>query len=104
MFPSPINDPSQELFIYPISAIFVANFCLFIFCQTCGGKDNSWIDAQWGMTFIIPNVIIIVMRALDEDDKITPRMLIATIPVCLWGLRLSYHIWSRHKREDYRYK
>jgi steroid 5-alpha reductase family enzyme len=30
-------------------------------------------------------------------------MMFATIPVYLWALRLSYHIWKRHTSEDYRY-
>lgn len=31
-------------------------------------------------------------------------MILATIPVFIWGLRLSSYIFVRHKSEDYRYK
>jgi len=31
-------------------------------------------------------------------------MILISVPVLFWGVRLSYHIWKRHTREDYRYK
>ena len=31
-------------------------------------------------------------------------MIIATALTCIWAARLSFHIWYRHKSEDYRYK
>ena len=47
-----------------------------------------------------------ILRALsdDPDAKVTPRMLMSSIPVFFWGLRLSSYIFVRHTREDYRYK
>lgn len=37
-------------------------------------------------------------------DQITVRMAFATVPVFIWGLRLSHYIYVRHKAEDWRYK
>lgn len=31
-------------------------------------------------------------------------MILVTTIICFWGFRLAYHIWARHKKEDYRYK
>ena len=56
------------------------------------------IDVMWGLSFIITNLTVWVLRG-----EITRRMIMITVPVIIWGLRLGYHIWSRHKGEDYRY-
>jgi steroid 5-alpha reductase family enzyme len=47
-----------------------------------------------------------ILRSLsdDPDAKVTIRMLMASIPVFFWGVRLSSYIFVRHTREDYRYK
>jgi steroid 5-alpha reductase family enzyme len=31
-------------------------------------------------------------------------MYLATVPVFIWAFRLAFHIWFRHKSEDYRYE
>lgn len=90
-----------ELFVYPIMTVFITNILLYIYCQTCGKKDNSWIDVMWGMSFIFPNILILILRGYEE---IQPRMILITMLVSIWGLRLSIYIWLRHKSEDYRYK
>ena len=47
-----------------------------------------------------------ILRTLEDDPdaKITIRMLMSSIPVFFWGVRLSGYIFVRHTREDYRYK
>jgi len=52
------------------------------------------------MAAIVPNLTVWVMRY----DSITPRMIIITVPIIIWGLRLTYYIFRRHKAEDWRYK
>jgi steroid 5-alpha reductase family enzyme len=37
-------------------------------------------------------------------DQITLRMVFATVPVFIWGIRLSAYIFARHKGEDWRYE
>jgi len=52
------------------------------------------------MAAVVPNITIWIMRY----DQITPRMIIATVPIIIWGVRLSAYIFIRHKAEDWRYE
>ena len=56
---------------------------------------------MWGISFCIPNAVIWAMRG---GDQITSRMLLATLPVFIWGSRLAIYIFLRKNGEDYRYK
>jgi len=58
------------------------------------------MDVNYGICFIIPNTYILIARR----DEITARMILVTAIIWFWGFRLAYHIWARHKGEDYRYK
>jgi len=57
---------------------------------------------------VTPNVVILILRHIEsknnEDAQITTRMILCSVPVLIWGLRLSSYIFFRHKSEDYRYK
>ena len=89
-----------DLYLYPLVALFGGNTLLFIVCQTpLGKRDNSWIDAMWGISFVIPNVVLILMR-----DQVTWRMILITALETIWALRLSTYIFLRHRSEDWRYK
>ena len=68
-----------------------------------GKRDNSWIDVMWSISFCIPNAVILALRSIN-GDRINARMILASVCVLLWALRLSLYIWARHKSEDYRYK
>jgi steroid 5-alpha reductase family enzyme len=95
------------MYIYPLVTLFAGNFLLYLLVNgPCGKKDNSWIDVMWGISFCTPHMVIFGMRSMSEDPdaKITPRMLMATIPVFIWGFRLAGYIFVRHKKEDYRYQ
>jgi len=92
------------MFWVPIAAVFGCNTLLYLYCQMFGNRDNSYIDTMWSLSFIIPNVLIIILRNLNNDMHFTARMIAITVPVIIWGLRLSIHIAVRHKSEDYRYK
>lgn len=101
--------PTTEMFVYPLITLFAGNILLFLFCQSPWGKrDNSWIDAMWSLSFVTPNAVVLILRLIEsennEEAKITARMWICSVPVLLWGLRLSSYIFFRHTREDYRYK
>lgn len=99
-----LNQPEDYMFWVPVAAVFTCNSLLYLFCQLCGKRDNSYIDTMWSLSFIIPNVIVIILRNLSGELELTPRMIAITVPVIIWGLRLSIHIAVRHKSEDYRYK
>ena len=99
-YQSVLFEADPKLFYIPAAALFVCITALFLWCQIWGKRDNSWIDSFWGITFIIPNIIIWIMRY----DQITIRMVIITVPVIIWGLRLSSYIFIRHKGEDWRYE
>ena len=107
-YPEEMNDGALEgEFIYlPLIALFGAATCLYIAVQTCGKRDNSWIDVMWGICFIIPNIVIWILRGTTNEfsHKITTRMILITVPVVVWGSRLAIYIFMRHKSEDYRYK
>lgn len=60
--------------------------------------DNSIVDIAWGIGFILVSGFVLLQTALFETRHIILFTLIA-----IWGLRLSYHIGSRHKGEDWRY-
>ena len=95
------DDVGYEFFVYPVITVFICNIILYIYCQTCAKKDNSWIDAMWGLSFVFPNILILILRGYND---IYIRMVLITTLVSIWGLRLSIYIWIRHKSEDYRYK
>lgn len=58
---------------------------------------------MWSLSFIFPQVTIIIIRAVRAQG-VNARMILADVICLVWALRLSLHIWIRHKSEDYRYK
>ena len=94
-------------FWLPVVVVIVGNSLLFVFCSIV--KDNSWIDAYWGISFILPIAAIWIKRASMPDnyfsggEAITPQMILSFCCVCIWGLRLAQHIARRHTKEDFRY-
>ena len=63
-------------------------------------KRADIVDIGWGMGFIL-----IALISLFNQDMLTDRMIIVTLLVLIWGIRLSLHIFLRNrgKEEDYRY-
>ena len=57
-------------------------------------------DVAWGLGFVLISWV-----SLFLGEAVTGRGLLVTGLVSIWGLRLSWHIHSRHKGkpEDYRY-
>jgi steroid 5-alpha reductase family enzyme len=64
-------------------------------------KKNDVADVAWGGGFIVA-----ALTALAFQAGITPRAVLVTTLVIIWGLRLSRHIFlrSRGKPEDARYR
>ena len=84
----------------PVASVFAANSLLWAWCQT--KKDNSYVDIMWGLTFILPNALMMFQK-LQKGQPIDTRSALTNLCIGLWGLRLAYHIGKRHKEEDYRY-
>jgi steroid 5-alpha reductase family enzyme len=63
-------------------------------------KRNDVADEAWGLGFVF-----VAWTALFVFDVFTLRGVLVDILVSIWGLRLSWHIYKRHrgKGEDYRY-
>jgi steroid 5-alpha reductase family enzyme len=64
-------------------------------------KDSSIVDIFWGTGF----VITFWTAAFFLPSPLTPRIILLGTRVSVWGLRLSFHIFSRNtgKGEDFRY-
>ena len=91
-------------FWLPVVVVISSNTLLFVICSIV--KDNSWIDAFWGISFILPIIALWIKRAADSDKTvvaINARMILSFVCVAIWGLRLAWHIGRRHTREDFRY-
>ena len=90
-------------FIVPLLVVFGGNFLLFFYCQY--KKDNSYIDALWGLTFLFPLLTLILKRYIsDTSPAPDARCWIVTTLVAIWAVRLCFHILKRHREEDFRYK
>jgi steroid 5-alpha reductase family enzyme len=87
-------------FWLPALTVFVGNTLAFIYCSI--KKDNSYIDVFWSLTFMTPIAALLILYAAT-NVMIYPRVILTTVLVSIWGLRLSYHIGVRHTKEDYRY-
>jgi steroid 5-alpha reductase family enzyme len=77
-----------------IFAIMCTGFLLALYL-----RDNSIVDTIWGLGFVL---LAWVLYAQSPSG----HLLVLAVLVSLWGLRLSWHIGSRHLRkgqEDWRY-
>jgi steroid 5-alpha reductase family enzyme len=97
--PTPTKSNVDPLAIWiPIVSAFVFN--LIIFVVALARKDNSIVDIVWGLVFIIPNLI-----SLCIGNNWNERTILVFVFVSIWGLRLAWHIGSRHSgKEDFRYQ
>ncbi|PLX26195.1 steroid 5-alpha reductase [Candidatus Parcubacteria bacterium] len=88
-----------NLFSVPILIVFVYMVLFFVIALI--KKNNSIVDIGWGFGFVI-----LVLYTFLFESVSSPVQSTITLLVCVWGLRLSYHILkrSRGKEEDFRYK
>ena len=89
-------------FYWPVIIVFGGNFLFFFWCQWV--RDNSWIDVMWGQTFVTPILGLILKRYLEGGPTPDLRSWIVLGLVSVWAMRLSIHIATRHKGEDFRYQ
>lgn len=87
------------MLIYSAAAIFMY-MCLW-FIAAAVTKDNSIVDPAWGGGFVVVAVL-----TLFAGGWYTPRQVLLTSLVAIWGLRLAVFLYIRHSKvgEDYRYQ
>lgn len=82
----------------PIASVFVFNMIAYFVAQV--KKDNSIIDILWGICFVIPNLVSLLISGNWNE-----RTILTFTLVTIWALRLAWHIGSRHQgKEDFRYQ
>lgn len=88
----------QEIIIYSIIEVFA--FMSLIFVIALIRKRNDIVDIAWGLGFIILTWFNFFMQ-----PGYTPRQLLVSILITIWGLRLAIYIGGRNakKKEDFRY-
>jgi steroid 5-alpha reductase family enzyme len=61
--------PTEAIdFWLPVVVVFAANTLVFIFCSIV--KDNSWIDAYWGISFVLPIAAVWIARASRNEFSV----------------------------------
>ncbi len=86
--------------IFSIAAITIFSYMVIVYLIAQYLNDNSIVDTAWGMGFVITTLVLIF-----SSETILPPMLIMSLLVLLWGIRLSFYIYMRNlgKPEDFRY-
>lgn len=84
-----------------LTAIVILAYMTFFYFLSLILKRSDIVDIGWGLGFIV-TTLSLLPRALE----ITPKLLILTALVTVWGLRLAIHIYLRNKgkKEDFRYQ
>lgn len=87
-----------ELMLYSAVAVFLYMTSVFVLAQA--KRDNSIVDIAWGMGFILVSLLTFFM-----SSTFTPRSILMTAMVIVWGTRLAVHIYVRNRGrgEDFRY-
>lgn len=83
-----------------ILVLFLFLYMNFWFLFSLIKKRNDMADVAWGLGFIF-----LAWASFILSQSFNIRGLLLNILVSIWGLRLSWHIYSRNKNkpEDYRY-
>ena len=85
--------------IFWLSLILVWVYMTFWYLFSLAKKRNDIADTAWGIGFIVLSLFCLILNP-------TLKPLITFILICIWGSRLSWHIYQRNKNkpEDYRYQ
>jgi steroid 5-alpha reductase family enzyme len=88
----------MDLYVQSIILVFIYMTLFFVVAQI--KKNNSIVDMAWGIGFVM-----IAVYTLFIGGNYNPSSIIVTTLVCIWGIRLFYHILKRNlgKSEDFRY-
>jgi steroid 5-alpha reductase family enzyme len=92
---------SEFLNLIAIVSIAVVIYMTVLYVISIIKKRADIVDIGWGLGFIL-----IALVSLFSREVLTNRMILVTLLVIFWGLRLAIHIYSRNrgKDEDYRYQ
>jgi steroid 5-alpha reductase family enzyme len=82
------------------SALAVFVYMTGLFAVALARKDNSFADVGWGLGFVIVALLTLIL-----EPGATPRSVLVTGLVTVWGARLALHIFIRNRGrgEDFRY-
>jgi steroid 5-alpha reductase family enzyme len=83
------------------SYIIAISYFFFWFIYSIYRKRNDVADVAWGMGFVF-----IALGSMMIKGNYSPNVLLVSILVAFWGIRLFSHIAARNakKEEDIRYK
>lgn len=88
--PTPVRADWQPIDIWvPILSVFAFNMLAYVVAQI--KKDNSIIDILWGICFVIPNLVSLIISGNWNERTILTLSLVS-----IWALRLAWHIGSRY--------
>jgi steroid 5-alpha reductase family enzyme len=81
--------------------VIIAAYMALWFCLAQALGRNDVADIAWGTGFIVTAI-----SAMVSTENVTPRGLLTTALVVLWGVRLACHVFlrNRDKHEDPRYR
>lgn len=89
-----------DLSIFTLPLILVLYLFTIAFILSVIKHDNSIVDIFWGLGFILVAFVTLV-----KSGDFLPKQVLITILTCIWGIRLSTHLFMRKlgKGEDRRY-
>lgn len=79
--------------------LLIISYMTFWFILSTLKKDNSLVDIAWGLGFVL-----LAWVSFFSSEQTNARSLLVSGLVTIWGIRLSWHIAHRHKKEDPRYR
>ncbi|HLP79629.1 MAG TPA: DUF1295 domain-containing protein [Acidobacteriota bacterium] len=83
-------------------ALTMLAFVTFVYIVSLIIKDASIMDVAWGLGFILVAAQSLYL-SFQLNLPVTWMKLVLLGLICFWGLRLTFHIWTRHHGEDKRY-
>lgn len=89
----------MKIYLICLATIWTYEACWFLFAWAKG--RNDFADVAWGLGFIVTTGV-----SLAAGNTYSPRGLLVSGLVLLWGLRLALHIHARNsgRGEDPRYR
>ena len=89
----------MNIYLLCLIAIWTYEACWFLFAWAKG--RNDFADVAWGLGFVVTTGVSLV-----AGNSYSPRGLLVSGLVLLWGLRLALHIHARNsgRGEDARYR
>jgi len=98
-----LNESSVMIYFqtYLLGLAGILSMMLLLWIVSIRIINVSIVDIFWGMGFIVACLIYFI-----RSDGYETRKILVLCMVCIWGLRLSIHLFLRNrgKGEDFRYK